>query len=55
MFDFLGSGKSVEERREAGRGFVLWKDIASTLDEDPSPVNDKIMTASEEETTRYIH
>lgn len=41
---FFWSGRSSGERREAGVGFALRKEIATTLDEDPTPVNDRIMT-----------
>ena len=41
---FFWSGKSAGERREAGVGFALRKELAATLNEDPKPVNDRIMT-----------
>jgi exonuclease III len=41
---FFWSGRSLGEKREAGVGFALRKDIAATLVEEPTPVNERIMT-----------
>ena len=42
---FFWSGKStVKKRREAGAGFAVRKEIAAMLDEEPLPINDRIMT-----------
>ena len=55
---FFLSGESARERREAGVGFALRKELAATFKEDTEAVNDMIMTMrlpSSEETMRYLH
>ena len=42
-YSFFWSGKPEGERREAGVGFALKKDIVTKLTEMPQPVSDKIM------------
>ncbi|KAK2190839.1 hypothetical protein NP493_66g01010 [Ridgeia piscesae] len=41
---FLWSGKPEGERKEAGVGCAIKKDIATKLTEKPRPVSDRIMT-----------
>ena len=43
-YSFFWSGKPVEERREAGVGFAIKKNIVIKLTEIPQPVSDIIMT-----------
>jgi hypothetical protein len=43
-YSFFWSGKPEGERREAGVGFVIKKDIVTQLTEMPRPVSDIIMT-----------
>ena len=43
-YSFFWSGKPEGERREAGVGFALKKDIITKLTEMPRPVSDRIMT-----------
>ena len=43
-YSFFLSGKPEGERREAGVGFVIKKDIVTKLTEIPRPVSDRIMT-----------
>ncbi|KAK2175257.1 hypothetical protein NP493_742g01049 [Ridgeia piscesae] len=43
-YSFFWSGKPEGERREAGVGFAIKKDIVTTLAEMPRPVSDRIMT-----------
>ena len=43
-YAFFLSGKHEGERREAGVGFAIKKDIVTKLTEIPRPVNDRIMT-----------
>lgn len=43
-YTFFWSGRPEEERREAGVGFAIKKEIVSTLTEMPRPVSDRIMT-----------
>ena len=43
-YSFFWSGKPEGERREAGVGFAIKKDIVTKLTEMPRPVSDKIMT-----------
>ena len=43
-YSFFWSGKPKGERREAGVGFVIKKDIVTKLTEMPRPVSDRIMT-----------
>ena len=43
-FSFFWSGKPEGERREAGVGFAIKKDIITKLTEMPRPVSDRIMT-----------
>jgi len=43
-YTFFWSGKSEEERRESGVGFAIRNPITKLLEEDPSPVSDRIMT-----------
>ena len=43
-YSFFPSGKSEGERREAGVGFAIKKDIVAMLTEIPRPVSDIIMT-----------
>ena len=43
-YSFFWSGKPEGERREAGVGFAIKKDIVSTLTEMPIPISDRIMT-----------
>ena len=41
---FFWSGKSANERRDAEIGFALKKGISATLDKEPSPVSDRLMS-----------
>ena len=41
---FLWSGKPEGERREAGAGFAIKKNIVTKLTEMPQPISDRIMT-----------
>ena len=43
-YSFFWSGKPEGERREAGVGFAIKKDIVTKLTEMPRPVNDRIMS-----------
>ena len=43
-YSFFWSGKPEGERREAGVGFAIKKDIVTKLTEMPRPVSDRIMT-----------
>ena len=43
-YSFFWSGKPEGERREAGVGFAIKKDIITKLSEMPRPVSDRIMT-----------
>ena len=43
-YPFFWSGKPEGERREAGVGFAIKRDIVTKLTEMPRPVNDRIMT-----------
>ena len=43
-YSFFWSGKPEGERREAGVGFAIKKDIVTKLTEKPRPVSDRIMT-----------
>ena len=43
-YTFFWSGKPNGERREAGVGFAIRKNIATKLTEKPKPVNERIMT-----------
>ena len=43
-YSFFWSGKPEGERREAGVGFAIKKDIITKLTEMPRPVSDRIMT-----------
>ena len=43
-YSFFWSGKPEGERREAGMGFAIKKDIVTKLTEMPGPVSDRIMT-----------
>jgi hypothetical protein len=43
-YSFFWSGKPEGERREAGVGFAIKKDIVTKLTELPWPVSDRIMT-----------
>ena len=43
-YSFIWSGKPEGERREAGVGFAIKKDIVTKLTEMPRPVSDRIMT-----------
>ena len=43
-YSFFWSGKPEGERREAGVGFAIKKDIVTKLTEMPQPVSDRIMT-----------
>ena len=43
-YSFFWSGKPEGERREAGVGFAIKKDIVKKLTEMPRPVSDRIMT-----------
>ena len=47
-YSFFWSGKLEGERREAGVGFVIKKDIVTKLTEMPRPVSDSIMTTSKD-------
>lgn len=41
---FFWSGKPYGEKREAGVGFAIRKDIVSKMSETPTPISDRIMT-----------
>ena len=43
-YTFYWSGKPNGERREAGVGFAIKRDIVAKLTEMPHPVSDRIMT-----------
>ena len=43
-YSFFWSGKPKGERREAGVGFAIKKDMVSALTEMPRPISDRIMT-----------
>ena len=43
-YSFIWSGKPEGERREAGVGFAIKKDIVTKLTAMPRPVSDRIMT-----------
>ena len=43
-YTFFWSGRPEVERREAGVGFAVKKEIVSTLTEMPRPISDRIMT-----------
>ena len=43
-YTFYWSGKPYDERREAGVGFAIKRDIVTKLTEMPHPVSDRIMT-----------
>ena len=43
-YTFFWSGKSRQERRESGVGFAIRNEIACKLEQEPSAVNDRIMT-----------
>ena len=43
-YSFFWGGKPEGERREAGVGFAIKKDIVTKLTEMPRPVSDRIMT-----------
>ena len=43
-YSFFWSGKPEGERREAGVGFAIKKDIVTKLTEMPRPVSDRVMT-----------
>ena len=43
-YTFFGCGKPEGERREAGVGFAIKKDIVTKLTEMVRPVSDRIMT-----------
>ncbi|XP_068676468.1 craniofacial development protein 2-like [Montipora foliosa] len=41
---FFWRGRSTQERSEAGVGFAVRREITEMLDEEPVPINDRIMT-----------
>ena len=43
-YTFFWSGKKEEERREAGVGFAIKNSIASCLEQEPTAINDRIIT-----------
>ena len=43
-YTFFWSGKTEQERRESGVGFAIRNNIVNLLEQDPSPVSDRIMT-----------
>ena len=43
-YTFFWSGKTEKERRESGVGFAIRNNIVNLLEQDPSPVSDRIMT-----------
>ena len=45
-YSFFWSSNPEGERREAGVGFAIKKDIVTKLTEMPRPVSDRIMTMS---------
>ena len=43
-YTFFWSGKTEKKRRESGVGFAIRNTMVHLLEQDPSPVSDKIMT-----------
>ncbi|XP_048578500.1 craniofacial development protein 2 [Nematostella vectensis] len=43
-YTFFWSGKTEEERRESGVGFAIRNQITRIMEEDPTPVSDRIIT-----------
>ena len=43
-YTFFWSGKTEKERRESGVGFAIKNMMVHLLEQDPSPVSDRIMT-----------
>jgi exonuclease III len=43
-YTFFWSGKPESERRESGVGFAIKNSIVHSLEQDPSPISDRIMT-----------
>ena len=43
-YTFFWSGKTEKERRESGVGFAIKNSMVNLLEQDPSPVSDRIMT-----------
>ena len=43
-YTFFWSGKTEQERRESGVGIAIRNSIVQNLDQDPTPINDRIMT-----------
>lgn len=42
-YTFFWSGRGEEERREAGVGFAIKNSIARQLEQDPTPINDRLI------------
>ena len=43
-YTFFWSGKEEKDRREVGLGFAVRTSVAKLLDQDPTPISDRIMT-----------
>ena len=43
-YTFFWSGKAEKERRESGVGFAMRNSITQSLDHDPTPISDRIIT-----------
>ena len=54
VHSFFWSGKPEGERREAGVGFAIKKDIVTKLAEIPRPVSDRIMMMSKDNVVTII-
>ena len=53
-YSFYWSGKPKGERREAGVGFAIKKDIITKLTEMPRPVSDRVMTMRQGQLCVYV-
>ena len=53
-YTFFWSGKPNGERREAGVGFAIKRDIVAKLTEMPHPVSDRIMTMTKDRNATIV-